>query len=70
MSGVEYSLTLVCASIVRKEINLNVNKILFLDQSAVTMAHEHVQEPDIGAQEIVTKENVKHDLNGDLSWSV
>ena len=43
----------MCASIVRKEINLNVNKILFLDQSAVTMAHEHVQEPDIGEQEIV-----------------
>ena len=43
----------MCASIGRKEINLNVNKILFLDQSAVTMAHEHVQEPDIGEQEIV-----------------
>ena len=43
----------MCASIVRKEINLNVNKILFLDQSAVTMAHEHVQEPDIGEQEII-----------------
>ena len=52
----------MCASIVRKEINLNVNKILFLDQSAVTMAHEHVQEPDIGEQEIVMKENVKHNL--------
>ena len=24
-----------------------------MDQSAVTMAHEHVQEPDIGEQEII-----------------